>query len=917
MRREIRAKDVVPCNWMRKAQCVSRGMRIWVVTNRVRLRAFVLFAVWSVHSIGLSQNTVVFPPIIVTPTNIVVPPTNNFPPPTNDAFANPLALQGDSGIVTGSLAGATAETGEPDHDSTTAKRTVWFAWTAPADGTAEVLDLSNRLWTVVTWPDTHTTARLRSMGVYRGQSLSNLIAVPLLPNEPPHASPDTPLRLANRFPAQAGVTYRIALNGSDNLGFQTTQNYALSFVLSRFKVITSPAHASPTIGETVSVEYFADVASNSLQSVEAFAGTNSLGLLAAEPFRFGYAATNVGSLMISARATNRTGESLPVLTTWFVVRPTNDFFASATEIPGGAGSMEVTQNCRYASIEPGEAKALAALNPRHTLWWRWRPAFGGEVTVTRYSAGALTVLRGDSLGSLEPVQSLTGTDYSGGYGGTPYTSRSFRPVAGQTYYFVADSEEMMNWRFDQRLLTLVPGPSAQRGNVQRPVSLAAIWSGTNLPPLVEYAVEEISGTRAVIDRQVLTATMPPDFAVTWTPTRAGKFSVRASATNSAGVHTESSRTAFTIHAFNDDFAQASIIPASTRTTNQSFLIRGASVEDFEPVPLGGSGVPSLWWKWKPNYSGFVAVRARHGLRDLPVEVFIGDSVRKLRRIAATPGGGFGASSYAKLRLRNRTTCYIRVSIPESESSATQSLESADLIIEQIRSLHAPEVEFSFFGPIRRGVLPVNARALLPDQLPVVGEAFLAQLYVGKTARDLKPVGPAQPFFDPSDVGHWLDGAIQPTTILLPDVTQWQQHVARVKVWEARFGSTFETARGNGYSGQSDLLTLTPGKSCDGLFRLHGLRDFSLKLADVSPGAQWAAVSAKSTSGAELSLVLRNGRIVGSLTGSVGRSYAVEAQAPGQAWETILVLTNISGSVEFTDPRSNNPPACLYRARLLQ
>src|SRR5689334_17304780 len=58
--------------------------------------------------------------------------------PANDGFATATAVTGTSIAVTGQTsAGATAEPGEPDHDMAAAPTaSVWYRWTAPADGTA-------------------------------------------------------------------------------------------------------------------------------------------------------------------------------------------------------------------------------------------------------------------------------------------------------------------------------------------------------------------------------------------------------------------------------------------------------------------------------------------------------------------------------------------------------------------------------------------------------------------------------------------------------------------------------------------------------------------------------------------------------------------------------------------------------------
>ena len=55
--------------------------------------------------------------------------------PVNDNFANRTAIPGNNcRTVAGSLAGATAEAGEPLLDGISSGQTAWWSWTAPANG---------------------------------------------------------------------------------------------------------------------------------------------------------------------------------------------------------------------------------------------------------------------------------------------------------------------------------------------------------------------------------------------------------------------------------------------------------------------------------------------------------------------------------------------------------------------------------------------------------------------------------------------------------------------------------------------------------------------------------------------------------------------------------------------------------------
>lgn len=55
--------------------------------------------------------------------------------PPNDAFADAIEISAEDGFRTGSTVGATKEAGEPAHAGNPGGHSIWFSWTAPADGT--------------------------------------------------------------------------------------------------------------------------------------------------------------------------------------------------------------------------------------------------------------------------------------------------------------------------------------------------------------------------------------------------------------------------------------------------------------------------------------------------------------------------------------------------------------------------------------------------------------------------------------------------------------------------------------------------------------------------------------------------------------------------------------------------------------
>jgi hypothetical protein len=120
------------------------------------------------------------------------------PPPVNDDFADATALEGTTSVEPGGARsyfadrfgynwGATKEAGEPEHDGDQGGASVWYSWTAPETGSAQVGACCGQL----------------SLGVYLGAAVGSLTKVK------PSAF--------GTIPVAAGSTYRFAVDGKYEL----------------------------------------------------------------------------------------------------------------------------------------------------------------------------------------------------------------------------------------------------------------------------------------------------------------------------------------------------------------------------------------------------------------------------------------------------------------------------------------------------------------------------------------------------------------------------------------------------------------------------------------------------------------------------------------------------------------------------
>jgi hypothetical protein len=144
--------------------------------------------------------------------------------PANDDFANRTVFTGSSTTFTGSLAGATVETNEPNRTyyGIGASGSVWWTWTAPASTT------------VVIWFSSPQSATNR-LAVYTGNTLGGLTLITdIVPFPPPG--------LYVSLNAAAGTTYQIQVIGADIRPFsaQLTATNTPVFIFQPKDCIVSP-----------------------------------------------------------------------------------------------------------------------------------------------------------------------------------------------------------------------------------------------------------------------------------------------------------------------------------------------------------------------------------------------------------------------------------------------------------------------------------------------------------------------------------------------------------------------------------------------------------------------------------------------------------------------------------------------------
>ncbi len=334
------------------------------------------------------------------------------PPPVNDDFADRILFTGSFVTVTGTLANATMETGEP-------AALVWWSWKAPATA----------LFTLTL---TFESGYLPSLQVYTGSSLTNLL---LITN---HVVQATDFTLSTRvvLSAVAGANYEIGVGASAYGGL-----YALS-VAQGFPpsvTITSPLDGATVKGSNY-VTISADAAASDGRIVEVDFYLSSGGLVATvtnAPYSFDYPLQSVYSEYYRVQAAATDDRGLTTFSSFvsflaYPPPPPNDAFANRSNLSGFY--VLATGSTAGATAEPGEAN-LAGGPDGGSVWWAWTaPASGTAIITGQGYDSSLSVFTGSSVSDLTPLvtgpppQSLS-----------PSFQVSFPAVAGTTYQLAGES----------------------------------------------------------------------------------------------------------------------------------------------------------------------------------------------------------------------------------------------------------------------------------------------------------------------------------------------------------------------------------------------------------------------------------------------------------------------------------------------
>lgn len=399
-------------------------------------------------------------------------------------------------------------------------------------------------------------------------------------------------------------------------------------------------------------------------------------------------------------------------------------------------------------------------------------------------------------------------------------------------------------------------PIPDHSNVGQPVLLQVTESSTTDPlASVEFYAYQMTGIAVdtgtsdggvqitappiyapVIESSSLGSVSHAPFQKIWIPSNPGIFAIWARLIGESGAIFDLRGQTIRIGRANDDFAQAEELDPAITATNIAFNTAGTSVESTEPLRRKTAPRQTLWWKWTPSQTIKMRFKAVRNSLGLPLEIFTGNELSDLRRLAHNNRSAsvMGKTGVVELKVRAGRTYFIRV----SEDAHTtmfgySSANTANLILEPAANPLPGELDFSLIAgnvPRLNVVIPFG-RVFRPNgRTPLVGSQYRAQLYVGGTKSALSPVGHPTSFFNETQVNQMpsLAGLFFPDVVVLPEIRAGHRVFAQIRVWDSTFGESLEEAQANGSPvGISRVISVTTGSEKSNPGRLFGIGSFKI------------------------------------------------------------------------------------------
>ncbi len=796
--------------------------------------------------------------------------------PASDNFANSVLLSGTNVTYTNNFDGATMEPGEPFNG---ASNTIWMSWVAPASGFLQV--------------NKATSYQFQYYGIYTGSSVDHLQPV----NMTSYGNNNY------RLIVEQGTTYYFQFSGGAHnfsfnlqfltIGSATNDNFTNAQVLKGNSLNFGPSAIADATMEPGEPLHMGDVPQKSIwwkwqAPMWGIYSFNASSSLASNVVLAVYTGDSVDALTLVAKYTNSASPlqvNVVASQTYYIAAavPTNAI--GDIKVYSGYGLPDSSVHAVPGNLLQEPSWEGTALRPLH---WGKAGGVGGYVNQQFGGADGTTW---PSLGKSSGVNGVVWQDFPT-IPGHQYAVRFAYLTGGNLSNGSGDAQLGVSW--DANLLGISVIPVNETGywhwenytfvatnttsrltfqNLARNVELDAFSVVDNsAPPVIVSQPASASGTPGGTAAFVVGVTGTSPLCYQWFYNNAlleGQtnklLAINSLTTGQAGN--------YFVTITNSYGAVTSIVASLLVDTPANVTI--LSQPRGDTVAAGGyfnfsvvaGGTPPLTYQWFFN---------------------------------TDPITGFTNSSLILTNVQSANAGTYTVQVQNQNSSAS-SLPAA-LIVDGSNP-GGGMIKFenkSTYGPTNL-VSPVFD---LDGITPLIGSNYLAQLYAGPSLDMLRPAGLPSPFQDALNAGFFV-----PQVITLANVLPGSNAVLQVCAWDSAFGTSYEQSRATGGKfGKSNLIRVPTGGGLKLPQPMTGLQSFSLQA-----GLPYFEVGTIS-----FVQLLPPNMIVWALNGQPNSIYLIEKSNRSQdtAWHPYLVLTNITGTVNFTNTTDADAAAVMYRARIL-
>jgi hypothetical protein len=790
----------------------------------------------------------------------------------NDSFGNSVQLSGTNiSNYTGTFQDATLEPGEPHPYAT---NTVWLSWAAPATGAVQI-------WTI---PEFFGQAPVGyPAAVFTGSTVDHLQQVPTVPIYSYQVDPV-------RFVAMGGVVYHFQLSGPEtnysfSLQFQPYGPCTNDYFTNAINLDGTPQPVAGATMEPGEPAHFGAMPQKSLwwkwQPQHWSACTlDASTSLASNHVTAVYVGNSVDTLSLVRKSTNSPCS--------FTADGGATYYIAAAVPTNAVGDIRLNlQNPQSQASHPPDGNVLGEPSWEGTglydlVYWKVTGLIGGYVN--EY---------GGADGTTWPELS-TGTAIWQDFPTVPghtYAVRFAWRMGGNLSQGSGDAQVAVAWDGHQLGTSVIP--EAESG--------AWHWDN-NYSPIASNATSRIAFTNIGRNMEMdafsaVDVSDPP--AVVTQPASLSSVA-GGSATLAVGVTgTEPLHYQWYFQGALMEGETGSQLELTSLTTNQigdyrvvitnNFgMVTSAVASLLVDVPTGATILFQPYGDTVPAGNDFTFTVVATGTPPLGYQWFFNGTMvdgATNHNLTLTNVQGGAAGVYA-VRVQDQSSTVW--SFPATLTVGTSNLGGG-------------EINFAnWFVTMATNALPVfdvDGTTLLN------GSEYVAQLYAGPELASLRPVGEPTPFQSGYSAGYFV-----PQTLTLGNVAPGSNAVVQVRAWDTAFGSSFEAARAlGGRFGKSQIFQIVAGGGGRSPAALQGLQSFSLQA-----GLPYLQV-------ASLEFVEKQPpkTLVWALHGQPGNIYTIEKREPDAVWKPFAVVTNITGTVNFTDTADHGSGGMvLYRARIL-